>query len=170
MKNKKYIISLLLIVLTCSLALTACDRVPALIRKSEQFGKSTYYGFRSDKWQEIEASYLGAQAACCGPDKPNDDVRALQLYCVAAKFGHKASMVEIGRIYSHQKNAVFAPATAIPLDYPLAHAYFTLSEKDGYEYAKAMRTEIEEKLSEKELARSKRLVADFPNIPCEITR
>jgi len=170
MKNTKYILSLLLIVLTCGMSLTACDRVPALIRKSEQFGKSTYYGFRSDKWQEIEASYLGAKAACCGPDKPNDDVRALQLYCVSAKYGHKASMVEIGRIYSHQENAVFAPATAIPLDYPLAHAYFTLSEKDGYEFAQAMRMDIEKKLSEDELERSKRLVVDFPNIPCEITR
>lgn len=151
--------------------LTACvDTVPHRLRQGKELVNAKYYGFRADRWQELESSYLGAQAICCGPDKLNDDVRALELYCKAAVDGHKASQIEIGRLYSHETTAIVGKGTTIPYDRALAYAYFDLASQDGYTYADAMKVGLGSKLTPVEKARAEQLVKDFPDIPCAITR
>lgn len=151
------------------LALTSCmDKVPGLIRKGENLADKQYYGYRADKWQEIEDSYQAAQANCCGKDTSKNDMRALELYCRSAKLGHKASQIEVARLYNHTAGA--GPKTAIPFDRTLAHAYYSLAAEGGYEFAAALRSELDAKLTPEEHDRSRQLVTDFPNIPCELTR
>ena len=148
---------------------SACtiDKIPETIRESKELAKTQYYGFRADKWQKIEDSYLAGQANCCGPDKRNSDVRALNFYCEAALLDHKASQIEVGRLYMHEAGA--GPKTAVPFDRTLAHAYYTLAAQGGYEFAAAIASELGKKLTPDELARSNQLVTDYPNIPCNIT-
>jgi TPR repeat protein len=166
-KNSKGLISLILIA-GSALTLVACDKLAPAARKVEQIGKSEYYGFRADKWSEIEDAYLGAQSYCCGPDTMKDDVRALELYCKAAQYGHKASMIEIARMYIHE--GVAGVGTAIPYDQVLSYAYFTKAGEGGYAYGAAMRDSLGRKLTPEELEKAKQLVAEYPNIPCALTR
>lgn len=171
-ENKKILISLIstISLISIIIVISACDRLAPAARKVEQVGRQEYFGFRSDKWQEIEDSYLGAQAACCGRDTMKNDVRALELYCRAAQYGHKASMIEIGRMYIHDLNATAGNSSPIPYDKTLAYAYFAKGGEGGYEYGATMKANLEKKLSAEELERAKALIAAFPNIPCAITK
>ncbi len=162
--------SLLFIVLCCTV--TACiDDIPKRLKQGENLARDRYYGFRSDKWSEVEASYLAGKAACCGNDKLNDDdVRALNLYCKSAKYGHKASMVEIGQIYMHNPQSISGPGTPIPYDRTLAYTYFSKAAENGYDYAASMKNDLGKKLSKEELTRATALEAEFPEIACQYTR
>ena len=153
-------------------SLTSCvDTIPHRYRQGKELAKGQYYGFRANRYDDLEDSYIAAQSSCCGPDKLNDDVRALNLYCKAAQYGHKASLLEVGRIYSHQTSAVNGKGTVIPYDSAMAYAYFSLAAADGgYDYAASMKQDIEKKLTKEQLERANSLIAQFPNIPCELTR
>ncbi len=156
-------------ILFVCLLLTACvDKLPGTIRKAEELTRTQVYGYRADEWKQIEDYYLAGQANCCGPDKRNDDVKALNNYCEAAMLGHKASQIEIGRLYMHEAGA--GPSTTVPFDKATAHAYYNLAAQGGYTYAAVMADGLAPKLTADELARSKQLVAEFPAIPCKITR
>lgn len=167
-KNSKNLINLSLICGLCILTAACVDLIAPSMRKGEQLAKTQYYGLKSDYWQQIEDAYMAGQANCCGADKINDDIKALNYYCEAAKLGHKASQIEIARLYTHQAGA--GPKTAIPFDRTLAHAYYSLAAQGGYEFAASLKNDLTEKLSKEELARSAQLVVDYPNIPCEITK
>jgi TPR repeat protein len=162
--------ALILTLVISTLTLTSCvDLWPHRYREAKEMAKTGYYGMRSDKWQEFEDSYEAAQHTCCGPDMINDDIRELQLYCTAALGGHKASMIEVGRIYLHDPKMTIK-GTAIPYDKTVAYAYFTKAAENGYDYAASMKGDLEKKLTKDEFERGNAMVQDFPNIPCAITR
>ncbi len=167
-RNSSVQISLLIIAALCAPLLASCDKLAPAARKVEQVGKSQYWGYRSDKWEEIDSSYLAAQSYCCGVDTVKDDIRALELFCRAAQSGHKASQIEVARFYTHEAGA--GKSTAIPFDRALAYAYYSKAGQDGYEYGAAMRDQLRSKLSTVELERASRLVDAFPDIPCAVIR
>jgi len=159
--------SAFILVIVCSVA-SCMDRVPDVWRKSKELAKTEYYGYRADKRDEIESAYLGAQAACCGPDKINDDLRALELYCKAASYGHAPSMVEIARFYSHKQ--LGTPGSAIPYDASLAYAYYVKAAENNYPAFVAMRDGFRGEIREDEAAKGDELVKRFPDISCAITK
>jgi hypothetical protein len=168
--RKSWIASSGFAILAMTITVTACmDMVPYRYRQAKEVAKTGYYGMRSDRWQQFEDSYMAAKHTCCGPDMINDDIRELQLYCTAALGGHKASQVEVGRIYLNEPQ-VTIKGTAIPLDRALAYAYFTKASENGYDFALAMKQDLEKKLSKEDIDRGTVIAGDFPNIPCAITR
>ncbi len=158
-------ISLLFIAI--SLFVTACDKFPQFLRRSENEVKKEYYEWEADD-EDVEAMYLAAKANCCGEDKFSDnDIKSLNMFCKAAKNGHKASMVEVGKLYLNENTI---EGTVIPYDPALAFTYFSIAEQNGHDYAEYHREKLLMMLSDEEFARATRLVDSFPVVPCEITR
>jgi TPR repeat protein len=152
--------------LALTLALTACDRWPAFLRKVENEGERYYFETEVDQ-EDVEAAYKAAKANCCGEDTFKDDVKALNFYCMAAKNGHKASMFEVAKLYGGYDTK---KSTIIPRDNALAFTFFSVAEQKGFENAESYRKEILNEISDKDFARATKLISQFPNIPCEITR
>lgn len=145
----------------------ACDKFPQFLRRSENEVKKEYYKRDSNK-EDLEAMYLAGKASCCGDDKFSDnDVEALNLFCKAAKQGHTASMLEVGKIYSHESSI---KDTIIPYDRALAFTYFSMAEQGGYDKAELYKEEVLEGMSDQDFSRATRLIESFPVIPCGITR
>ncbi len=168
-KNSKRLLSLSVGLIISSLLLAGCmDKVPGLIDRVDNDVHAHYYDHQSNKYEDIENSYSAAQSYCCGPNKKNDDVKALELYCRAAMAGHRASMIEIGRLYSHEVTA--GPQSPIPYDRSLAYAYFSKAAENGYQYADIMKDNLDQSLTADEKVRAQKYVAEFPNIPCAISR
>lgn len=147
--------------------LTSCDKFPEFLRRSENQVKKEYYEWEADD-EDVEAMYLAAKHSCCGEDNFSDsDVEALNLFCKAAKNGHKASMVEIGRLYL---NETTIDGTIIPYDRAIAFTFFSIAEQNGYDKAQYHRERVLEEMNDTDFARATRLVESFPVVPCEIIR
>ncbi|HCR85148.1 MAG TPA: hypothetical protein DIV86_00565 [Alphaproteobacteria bacterium] len=156
----------LTLTLTLALVLSACDKFPGFLRKVENEGKKFYWETEVDK-QDVEAAYKAAKTHCCGKDTMKDDVAALNLFCTAAKEGHKASMFEVGKFYGgYRKNK----GTIIPRDNAIAFTFFSVAERGGFEHAVSYRKEILNEISDSDFTRSTKLIDSFPVVPCEITR
>lgn len=146
---------------------SACDKFPQLLRRSENEVKKHYYEWEADQ-EDVEAMYLAAKSNCCGDDKFSDnDVGALNLFCKAAKNGHKASMVEVGKKYL---NETTIDETVIPYDRAIAFTYFSIAEQNGNESAQYWREKVLMEMNDQDFARATRLIDKFPVIPCAITR
>ena|GEM_PF-3556633 len=161
------LLNLKLLILASVFFVAACDKFPQLLRRSENEAKKHYYEWEADD-QDVEAMYMAAKANCCGEDKFSDnDVKALNMFCKAAQNGHKASMLEVGKLYLNERTI---EATVIPYDPALAFTYFSMSEQAGHEHAEYYREKLLNELNEEEFARATRLIDSFPVVPCEITR
>lgn len=152
--------------LTLALVLTACDKFPSFLRKAENETKRYYWETEVDD-QDIEAAYKAAKANCCGKDTMKDDVAALNLFCMAAKNGHKASMFEVGKMYGGYNKI---KSTIIPRDNAIAFTFFSVAERGGFEHAESYRKEILNEMTDADFARATKLIDSFPIIPCELTR
>ena len=117
--------------------------------------------------EDIEAAFKAAKASCCGDETLNDDIKSLNLFCQAAKNGHKASMVEVGKMFLNRN---VSRATIIPHDRSLAFTYFSIAEQNGYEHAEYLRKQVLEEMDDSEFERATRLIASWPVVPCKITR
>lgn len=148
------------------LTLTSCDRWPKTLRRTENEALKYYWETEADN-NDVEAAYLAAKTHCCGPDTFKNDIEALNLFCTAAKEGHRASMFEIGKMYGDFSAEKF---TAIPQDNALAFTFLSMAEQNGFEHASSYRKEILNEISDEDFLRATKLIENYPNIPCEITR
>ena len=117
--------------------------------------------------EDIEAMYKAANASCCGDETLNDEIKSLNLFCKAAKYGHKASMVELGHKFQNDNTE---RGTIIPLDKSLAFTFYSIAEQNGSDEAEYYRSQLLEEMDDREFAKATILIDSFPVVPCEITR
>jgi TPR repeat protein len=148
------------------LVISACDRIPATYRSAKNEIKRAYWETEADE-QDVQAAYNAAKHNCCGEDTLKDDLSALNLFCRAAKDGHKPAMVEVGKMYLNETT----PADSIiPYDPAVAFTFFSMAEQYGYQHAVHHRESVGDQLTDQEFQRATRLIESFPVVPCEITR
>lgn len=155
-------ISILLLILI----LTSCDKFPATLRKVVNETKRADWQARSNDG-DVEGAYKAAKASCCGEDTQKDDAVALKNYCRTARFWHKPSMFEIGKLYLNEGTS---DATIIPYDEAIAYAYFHHASGGGNPKIEWYLASLRPKLDKREMSRTNALIEAFPQIPCDMTR
>ncbi len=148
------------------LIISSCDRVPHMLRKIETESKRSFWETSARKG-DIEGAYKAGKLSCCGDNTVRDDASAINNFCKAAKFWHKPSMFEIGKLYLNEGTP---DATIIPYDEAIAYTYFKMASGGGNPQVEWYISNLEPKLDANEKARAEAMIQDFPNVPCELTR
>ena len=137
-----------------------------MLRLGKNELKRSYWETEADQ-EDIEAAYMAAKHNCCGDNTMKDDISALNLFCKAAKAGHKPAMVEVGKMYLNRN---IPKESIIPYDKAVAFTFFSMAEQKGYQHAVYLREELVDDMTDEEFDRATRLIESFPVVPCEITR
>jgi len=87
--------------------------------------------------------------------------------CKAAFAGYSPAQSEIGNVYRSDKNKALKKSE-FPNDDVLAYAWYSIAAANKNANAAGIQYEIASRLSFDELKKAKKMVADYPILPCEI--
>ena len=119
------------------------------------------YSAAADLWRPIaengdaEAQYLLGELYRLGQGVPEDDAIAGRWHLEAAENGHPRSMYYVALMYYRGRGAAWEK------DYVRAYVWFTLAAEEGIGDATWWRDRLGAKISEREAAKAKELLADL---------
>ena len=167
--------------------ISLCFALPSCVTLTAAGVYSTYHSVHRNIYVEdamhgdADAQYKLGQSYCCGSNTIFNNREALRWMCMAAKSGHAEAAETVAGIYSSDKSIFYITdlakrishrneSTALPEDDAVALAWYAISHQLGNVDAAETIDKMEAALDAKTQNRAKKIVANYPNLPCELTQ